>query len=103
PFPYTTLFRSTAIVAGSYATTYTFESGEMVGLTATKECTLPVAGYEYGPGLGNIRGWGDGGATMELSYARVDGVDYGVRLASLFGIRVGIEVVPDLLKGSRVN
>ena len=93
----------TAIVAGSYATTYTFESGEMVGLTATKEFTLPVAGYEYGHGLGNIRGWGDGGATMELSYARVDGVDYGVRLDSLFDIRVGIEVVPDLLKGSRVN
>src|SRR5690606_41458648 len=77
-FPYTTLFRS-----------------------ATKEFTLPVAGYEYGHGLGNIRGWGDGGATMELSYARVDGVDYGVRLDSLFDIRVGIEVVPDLLKGDR--
>lgn len=92
------------VVEGGYDTTFTFETGQTVALTAKKKFgILGIATEEYGHGLGLIRSGGDPNVDTDLTYAQIDGQEYGVRLDSLFNIRVSVEETLHLRETARLG
>jgi len=83
---------SAVVVEGGYATTFSFQPGDTISLPSTKEFTfLGLATEDYGYGVGLLQSGGDPDVQTDLTYARLSGQEYGVRLESLFDIRVSIE------------
>jgi len=93
-----------AVVEGGYAIPFTFSSGDTLTLSATKRYIFfGIAVEVYGYGLGLLHMGGDPDQNTDLTYARIDGQEYGVRLDSLFDIRVGTEPRPFRGETSRLD